>query len=180
MSTPYYATNIAVLVIALSHVSTGLVFLCSRFQPEYTAVTFLVTMEKLLTFTTYIMVIPVVEMHMRSSMALKVHEMDTNNSFQKSGAMLVAKNTINTTANETGGDYAMKDVAIMMKETLKLEIERLEAMKILREATASATPSLSNDTQTVSASPSVSNEIQSEIKPYDESASSHSAAQTVV
>jgi hypothetical protein len=99
---------------------------------------------------------------------------------KKIAALLIAyetkkETTTTTTTTEstvTASEKAYVEMCTMMKTLLKLEIEKYEAMKRIRESTPSVDPSI-----TASATPSVSNE---EIKSHEEGASSRSAAQTVV
>jgi hypothetical protein len=175
----YPASFLAFFFTALAYIATGLIFLLSHFPPEKSSFIFLSTIENLLSLTLFMMTVPILEMLTRSVMSIMVYRIDQSMELKKIAALLIAyetkKETTTTTTTEstvTASEKAYVEMCTMMKTLLKLEIEKYEAMKRIRESTPSVDPSI-----TASATPSVSNE---EIKSHEEGASSRSAAQTVV
>jgi hypothetical protein len=174
----YTASFLAFFFLALAYIATGLVFLLSHFPPEKSSFIFLSTIENLLSLTLFMMTVPILEMLTRSVMSIMVYRIDQSMDLKKIAALMIAyetkKETTTTTteSTETASEKAYVEMCTMMKTLLKLEIEKCEAMKRIRESTPSVDPSI-----TASATPSVSNE---EIKSHEEGASSRSAAQTVV
>lgn len=174
----YPASFLAFFFTALAYIATGLIFLLSHFPPEKSSFIFLSTIENLLSLTLFMMTVPILEMLTRSVMSIMVYRIDQSMDLKKIAALMIAyetkKETTTTTteSTETASAKAYVEMCTMMKTLLKLEIEKYEAMKRIRESTPSVDPSI-----TASATPSVSNE---EIKSHEEGASSRSAAQTVV
>ena len=174
----YPASFLAFFFTALAYIATGLIFLLSHFPPEKSSFIFLSTIENLLSLTLFMMTVPILEMLTRSVMSIMVYRIDQSMELKKIAALMIAyetkKETTTTTteSTETASAKAYVEMCTMMTTLLKLEIEKCEAMKRIRESTPSVDPSI-----TASATPSVSNE---EIKSHEEGASSRSAAQTVV
>jgi hypothetical protein len=171
----YPASFLAFFFLALAYIATGLIFLISHFPPEKSWYIFISIIENLLSLTLFMMTVPILEMLTRSVMSIMVYRIDQSMELKKIAALLIAYETKKETtaeSTETASAKAYVEMCTMMKTLLKLEIEKYEAMKRIRESTPSVDPSI-----TASATPSVSNE---EIKSHEEGASSRSAAQTVV
>jgi hypothetical protein len=172
------ASAYAAVTLGIASLVSMILIFSAKTPPEQTGPFIIVAVETLLSFALLSMLVPLMELMVEMSSALFAFNSRNRLDFEKTAMVLIAgKNAERGSSEKTVALYdAQLDLMTSMKELLKMEMEKFQAFKCIREKSTECNTSSAASSNEIFAVNEV--DVKSLEAASDAGASSVSAAMT--